>query len=111
VTAVRHEIPGARFEIPTTHPDFIRRSYAADVAMPVSIAPWTGSLKFFGVPPFRSVGRTDATIVFDAILFDRSLRNPLFNYLWPLAYLLSYARSRGRKVVFYDVGVGPVRTA
>jgi L-malate glycosyltransferase len=110
VEGVRREIPGARFEIPTTHPEFIRRSYAADVAEPVSILPWTGSVKFFGVPAFRSVARTDATLVFDAILFDRALRNPLFNYLWPLAHLLRHARSRGRAVVFYDVGVGPIRS-
>ena len=111
VEAVRAEIPGAHFEIPTINPAFLRRSYPADVVTPVPILPWNLSLRFFGVPVFRSVARTEATLIFDAILFDRSLRNPLFNYLWPLQYVLPYAKARGRKVVFYDVGVGPVHTA
>jgi polysaccharide pyruvyl transferase WcaK-like protein len=111
VEGLRRELPGARFEIPTIAPGFLRRSYPADVVTPIPILPWNLSIRFFGVPTFRSVARTDATLVFDAILFDRSLRNPFFNHLWPLQFLLPYAKRCGKKVVFHDVGVGPVDTA
>jgi polysaccharide pyruvyl transferase WcaK-like protein len=111
VEGLRRELPGVRFEIPTIAPGFLRRWYPADVVTPIPILPWNLSIRFFGVPTFRSVARTDATLVFDAILFDRSLRNPLFNHLWPLQFLLPYAKRRGKKVVFHDVGVGPVHTA
>ena len=108
--SLRAEIPDAHFEIPTISPAFIRASYPADVATPIALFPWNGSIKFFGIPVFRSVVRCDATIVFDAVLFDRSLWNPLFNYLSTLRFALPRARRHGRPVVFYNVGTGPLAT-
>lgn len=110
VDAVRGQIPDAHFEIPTISPRFIRASYRPEEATPVPLFPWNGSIKFLGLPVFRSVARCDAVIVFDAVLFDRSLWNPLFNYLSTLRFALPWARRHGRPVIFYDVGVGPVTT-
>jgi polysaccharide pyruvyl transferase WcaK-like protein len=55
--------------------------------------------------------RTDLTLIFDAILFDRSLYNPLFNYLSTLSLLLPLAKRRGKLMGFYNVGAGPVDSA
>lgn len=110
VDAVSAEVPDAHFEIPTISPSFLKRHYAGEAVTPIPMLPWNLSVKFLGLPTFRSVARTDATLVFDAVLFDRALRNPLFNYLWPLSFLLPYARKQGKKVVFYNVGVGPIHT-
>jgi polysaccharide pyruvyl transferase WcaK-like protein len=97
------------YEIPTIRPEFVRRSYA-NRTRPVGMMPWHGSVKMLGVPTLRSILRTDLTLLFDAILFDRSLYNPLFNFLSTLAMLLPLARRRGRRMACYDVGAGPVDT-
>ena len=97
------------YEIPTIRPDFVRRSYA-NRTRPVGMMPWHGSVKMLGVPTLRSILRTDLTLLFDAILFDRALYNPLFNFLSTLAVLLPAARRRGKRMACFDVGAGPVDT-
>lgn len=97
------------YEIPTIKPGFVRENYA-NRTRAVGMLPWNLSVKMLGLPTYRSVMRTDLTLIFDAILFDRSLFNPLFNFLSTLYLLLPLARKRGKKMGFYDVGTGPVNT-
>lgn len=97
------------YEIPTIKPEFVWRTYQQRVR-PVSMLPWSMSVKMLGVPTYRSLLRTDLSLVFDAILFDRQLYNPLFNFMSTLAVMLPFAKRKGRKMAFYNVGAGPVTT-
>jgi len=97
------------YEIPTIKPSFIRKTYLNDVK-PISMLPWSLSVKMLGLPTFNSIMRTDISLIFDAILFDRSLFNPLFNHLSTLYLMLPYAKKRGKKIGLYNVGVGPLNT-
>jgi polysaccharide pyruvyl transferase WcaK-like protein len=97
------------YEIPTINPAFVQKHYS-NRTRPVGMLPWHLSVKMLGLPTYRSVRRTDLSLVFDAILFDRALFNPLFNFLSTLHLLLPSAKRKGRKLGFYNVGVGPVHT-
>jgi polysaccharide pyruvyl transferase WcaK-like protein len=97
------------YEIPTIRPGYVRDNYREKVK-PVGILPWNLSIKMLGIPTYRSIMRTDLTLIFDAILFDRALYNPLFNFMSTLYLLLPMAKRRGRKMACYDVGTGPVST-
>jgi polysaccharide pyruvyl transferase WcaK-like protein len=97
------------YEIPTIRPSYVREHYR-NRTRAVGILPWNLSLKMFGLPTYRSVMRTDLTLLFDAILFDRSLYNPLFNFMSTLYLLLPRAKRRGKKVGCFNVGTGPVDT-
>ncbi|MCC6220035.1 MAG: polysaccharide pyruvyl transferase family protein [Deltaproteobacteria bacterium] len=94
------------YEIPTSRPAFISANYQNDVTA-VSMLPWCGSLNMLGIPTLRSLRRCELSLIFDNILFDRSLYNPLFNYMSTLRVLLPQALKRGAKMAFYNVGVGP----
>ena len=114
MAAIMDDVDGAcgrrlTYEIPTIAPPYIRRFYPND-ARPLGMMPWQLSIKMLGLPTLRSVMRTDLTIIFDAILFDRSLYNPLFNFLSTLYLLLPHAARRGKRIIGYDIGVGPVHT-
>ncbi|MBX7144814.1 MAG: polysaccharide pyruvyl transferase family protein [Oligoflexia bacterium] len=98
-----------RYEIPTINPNFVRRNYTNEV-VPIGMMPWHASVKMLGVPTLRSILRTDLTLVFDAILFDRSLYNPLFNFLSTLRVLLPIGKSAGKRMGFFNVSAGPVTT-
>jgi len=102
--------PNLRFEIPTINPSFIMKSFSKYNAKPISMLPWHFSIKMLGFPTFLSVARTDMTIIFDAILFDRALYNPLFNFLSTLYFLIPFAKRKGKKIAYYNVGVGPITT-
>ncbi|MFH1584360.1 MAG: polysaccharide pyruvyl transferase family protein [Actinomycetota bacterium] len=102
--------PDLRFEIPTINPSFITKSFSKYDAKPISMLPWHFSIKMLGFPTFLSVARTDMIIIFDAILFDRALYNPLFNFLSTLYFLIPFAKRKGKKIVYYNVGVGPITT-
>ncbi len=115
IAAIRAEVNSAcgralRYEVPTTRPGFLRAEYGPEVA-PVSLLPWTGSLRMLGWTTWRSVMRTDLSLVFDAILFDRALWNPMFNFLSSLYVVLGAAHRRGRRLAAYNIGAGPVTTA
>lgn len=98
-----------RYEIPTIKPQFVKNNYANHV-VPIGMMPWHASVKMLGVPTLRSILRTDLTLVFDAILFDRALYNPLFNYLSTLRVLLPLAKRAGKRMGFFNVSAGPVTT-
>lgn len=98
------------YEIPTICPDYVKDHYP-NRTKPVGMMPWHGALRMLGIPTARSLLRTDAVIIFDAVLFDRSLFNPLFNFLSSLYLLLPLADRRGIPIVGYNVGVGPVHSA
>jgi len=99
-----------KYDIPTIKPDFVRKTYPNDVR-PVSMLPWSLSLKMFGLPTFLSVIRSDLSIIFDAVLFDRNLYNPLFNHMISIRWLLRAAKRRGKHIGCYNVGIGPINTA
>ncbi|MDF3129773.1 polysaccharide pyruvyl transferase family protein [Kiritimatiellaeota bacterium B1221] len=98
-----------RYEIPTIRADYIRDEYPNN-SVPVGMMPWHGALRMLGIPTLRSILRTDAILIFDACLFDRSLFNPLFNFLSSFYLMLPLAKKRGVPIIGFNVGVGPVHT-
>lgn len=99
------------FEVPTTHPGFVEKHYGEKFNVrPISVMPWTGSIRLLGVPTFLSIRRTDATLITDGVIFDVKLFNPLFNFLITLIFLVPWAKWCGKKVVCYNVGIGPLRS-
>lgn len=98
------------YEIPTINTKFIRENYTAHKVVPISMMPWNLSIKMLGLPTYQSVMRTDVSLIFDAILFDRSLYNPLFNFLSTLYLILPRAKRQGKLIGLYNVGAGPVST-
>ena len=100
--------PNVEFFIPTINTRFVARSFKEHRIKPVSLMPWHLSAKIFGWPVFRTTLNSDLVLVTDAILFDRKLYNPLFNYLWTLSLLLPKAREKGIPVVLYNSSLGPV---
>ena len=102
--------PDVRFKVPTINTGFVRRAYPGYDVQPVGLMPWNLSVKIFGWPTFRAVRKADVVLVTDAIMFDRRLYNPLFNYLWTLSLVLPMARRKGIPVVLYNVSLGPIFT-
>lgn len=97
------------YEIPTIRPEYIYNNYGNRVRA-VSMMPWSASIRMLGIPTFQSIMRTDLSLIFDAILFDRALFNPLFNFLSTLYLMLPAAKKRGKRIGCYNVGIGPVTT-
>lgn len=86
-----------RFEIPTIKPSFVRDTYGQEFDVrPVGLLPWNLSLKILGVPIVRTVLSADLVLVTDAILFDRKLYNPTFNYLHTLSRCIAAGGPAGR---------------
>ncbi|MDZ4199980.1 MAG: polysaccharide pyruvyl transferase family protein [Kiritimatiellia bacterium] len=98
-----------RYDIPTLRPDYVRDHYP-NRTRPVGMMPWHGAIRMLGLPTARSLLRTDAVILFDAVLFDRDLFNPLFNFMSSLYLLLPLAARRGIPIIGYNVGIGPIHT-
>jgi polysaccharide pyruvyl transferase WcaK-like protein len=98
------------FLIPTIKPDFVKRGYPGFPVRPVSMLPWHLSVKMIGLPTFLAIRSADAVLIFDAILFDKSLYNPLFNHVTALAMFIPYARRRNKLTGLYNVSVGPFDT-
>jgi len=96
------------YEIPTSRPSFILHNYPGCRVKPISMQPWHMSLRMLGLPTYNSIKRTDLTLVFDAILFDRALFNPLFNFLSSLYVLIPAAKRQGKKMGCFNVSAGPV---
>ena len=86
--------PDVRFTIPTINTRFVRETYAEFPVKPISLMPWTLSVKILGLPTLLGVLRADLILVTVAILFDRKLFNPLFNYLHTLSLWPKCARFR-----------------
>lgn len=100
-----------KFYIPTINTKFVADSFGQYNIVPVSLLPWNCSMKILGVPVFTTTLRSDLVLVTDAILFDRKLYNPLFNYLWTLAKVLPMAKKKGIPVVLYNSSLGPVTSS
>jgi polysaccharide pyruvyl transferase WcaK-like protein len=88
----------------------VRKNYPDRSVKPISLLPWTLNLKIFGLSALRAVLGCDLLLVTDAILFDKQLFNPLFNYLSTLSLLIPLAKRNGIPVVLYNVNLGPVTT-
>jgi len=97
------------YEIPTYRPPYIWHNYQNKVR-PISMLPWHGTVGMLGVPTFTSIRRSKVTIIYDAMLFDRKLFNPLTNYMSSAWLYLKHLRAKGSIVGFYNVGAGPVTT-
>jgi len=97
------------YEIPTYRPEFIWHTYP-NKTRPVSMLPWHGSIGMFGPLALQSVLRCNMNLVYDAMLFDRGLCNPLKNYMPAVRYLFPLAKKKGRILGCYNVGCGPVDT-
>lgn len=100
--------PDYAFEVPTIKPSYVRNSFAGLPVRPVSILPWTGSLRLLGPTTLLSILRSDAVLITDAIIFDYRLFNPAFNYLILLAAVIPFARLFRKKIVCFCVGIGPL---
>jgi polysaccharide pyruvyl transferase WcaK-like protein len=70
--------------------------------------PWAGALRILGIPTFMSVRRSDLTFIVDGIIFDKKLFNPIFNWLIMLVCIAPWIKLCGRKLVCYNVGIGPL---
>lgn len=98
------------YKIPTLFPHFVNETYTQNDVQAISVMPWTGSIKLFGLPTRKAVVTSDLSLVFDAVLFDRDLFNPMFNFLSSLYFLLPAAKKAGKFVGLYNCGVGPIKT-
>ena len=98
------------FHVPTINKKFVQDSFSAYGVKPVGLMPWNLSAKILGLPIVHSVLTADLVLVTDAILFDRQLYNPLFNYLWTLSHVLPMAKKKGIPVVLYNSSLGPATT-
>ena len=110
ISNIRQMSPDMKFEVPTLNPDFISKNFDTSYVRPVSILPWKLSLKFLGLPTLSSIRRTDCSLITDAILFDVDLYNPIFNYLFGLAFLVAYAKRLGKPIFGLNCGVGPINS-
>lgn len=97
------------YEVPTFRPEFVRNSYPNKVK-PISMLPWHGTAGMLGFPTYNSIMRSDLSLVFDNMLFDRALYNPLFNFMSTVALFLPWAKRRGKALGCYNIGAGPVHT-
>jgi polysaccharide pyruvyl transferase WcaK-like protein len=104
--SARHE--GVTLKVPTINSGFIRRAFANYNIKPISLLPWTLSIKILGLPTFWTTLHSDLVLVTDAILFERKLYNPLYNYLWTLSKVLPKAKKKNIPVILYNCSLGPV---
>lgn len=109
VAEISERYPDARFEVPTTNPSYIHDEFGDNVKA-ISAMPWNLSLRLLGLPVFRSVARTDVTLITAGVLNDLRLFNPVFSFLLALAFLIPFAKRLDKKVVCYCVGVGPLHS-
>ncbi len=107
---VSKQFSDIRFTIPTINTGFVKQHYAEYPIKPISMMPWNFSVKIFSLPVLRAAVKADVVLVTDAILFDRKLYNPLYNYLWTLSHILPQAFRKGVPVVLYNCSLGPIRT-
>lgn len=105
------ELPDAEFYVPTTKPSFISKNYGEKYNVKaVDIMPWTGSLRFLGIPTLLALKKSDIALICDGIIFGKKLFNPAFNFLIVLIFVVPLARLLGCKVVCYSCGIGPFPT-
>lgn len=97
------------YEIPTYKPEYIWKNYPNKVR-PASMAPWAASIGMFGPQTIAGFRRSNLAVVYDNMLFDRSLANPLFNYMPAVWALFKHLRTNGQFLGLYNCGLGPVTT-
>jgi polysaccharide pyruvyl transferase WcaK-like protein len=105
------ELPGSEFIVPTTKPSFTNTHYGHRYNVKaISMMPWTGSIRFFGIPTFAALWKSDVALICDGILFGKKLWNPFFNWLIALIFVVPFARLVNCKVVCYSCGIGPFKS-
>jgi polysaccharide pyruvyl transferase WcaK-like protein len=105
------ELPDAEFIVPTTKPSFTNTHYSKRYNVKaISMMPWTGSIRFVGIPTFAAIARSDVALICDGILFGKKLWNPFFNWLIALIFVLPFARLVNCKVVCFSCGIGPFQS-
>lgn len=96
--------------VPTLSPKFIQPlcSPFDDIKL-FGVAPWHGSLKFFGPPMLSALKRSQALILADNMFYDNHLYHPLKNNLLALFWLVKAAKKHSIPVIYFNAGVGPAR--
>ncbi len=106
------ELPDAEFYVPTHKPEFVDKHYGDKYNVKgVSIQPWTGSIRFFGLTTYSCLLKSDIALICDGIIFGRKLFNPFFNWLITLTFVIPWAKIVGCKVVCFSCGIGPFKSA
>lgn len=101
-------LPDAEFFVPTPKPEFIQKHYSSRYNVKgVNIMPWTGSLRFLGIPTLWALWKSDIALICDGIIFGKKLFNPAFNFLIVLIFVVPLAKLLGCKVICYSCGIGP----
>lgn len=108
---VTKELPNAEFYVPTTKPSFTNKHYRGRYNVKgVDMMPWTGSIRFVGIPTFWCLAKSDVALICDGIIFGKKLWNPFFNWLIALIFVVPFARFVNCKVVIYSCGIGPFKS-
>lgn len=101
-------MPDAEFYVPTPKPEFIKKHYGKRYNVKgVNIMPWTGSVRFIGLPTLSALAKSDIALICDGIIFGKKLWNPAFNFLIVLILIVPLAKMLGCKVICYSCGIGP----
>lgn len=96
------------YKIPTPRPSYLK-NYASHTVSPVSMMPWHGSVNMMGLPTLGAINSSDLTFIFDAVLFDRKLFNPMFNYLSSI-WALTKMMAKGKFIAGFNINLGPIDT-
>jgi polysaccharide pyruvyl transferase WcaK-like protein len=105
------ELPDAEFYVPSHKPEFVDKNYGEQYRVKgVSIQPWTGSIRFFGLTTYSCLLKSDIALICDGIIFGRKLFNPFFNWLITLTCIIPWAKMVGCKVVCFSCGIGPFQS-
>lgn len=108
---ITKELPTAEFIVPTTKPSFVNEKYRGKYNVnAISMMPWTGSIRFVGIPTFLALLKSDVALICDGIIFGKKLFNPFFNWLIALIFVVPFARIVNCKVVCFSCGVGPFKS-
>lgn len=100
------------FVVPTITPRSLKKVLSGhDRVHILGIAPWNLSIKFLGLPVFRAVREADCILLTDNLFYDSSFLNLFKNNLIALLFITLLAKKYRKPVIYYNSGVGPVRTA
>ena len=99
------------FFIPTLKPRLLQRAVSGkDNVVVFGIAPWNLSIKFLNYRIFKLVKKADCILFTDNLFYDSALFNPFKNNLFSLFILVGYAQRHSKPIVYYNGGVGPLKT-
>lgn len=98
--------------VPTISPRSLKKVLSGhDSIRILGVAPWNLSIKFLGLPVFRAVRETDCILLTDNLFYDSSFLNLFKNNLIALLFITLAAKKYRKPLIYYNSGVGPVRTA